>query len=258
MKRYIWRALGFVCVLGIMLCAGTAMAKDDVGAVVAVRGKTVIDRNKLVLEAKVKDTVLLIDTVSTGDASRAKLLFVDDSVLTMGERSKVVIKEFVYSKEKGGKSIFNLIDGKMKSVVGKAGFEVLTPTAVAAARGTVIFFEVGSRDGKLCTTILCTEGEVNASSPDPNIKNTLTLTSDTIVTICEGMPFPATTLRAQSSEKEKMIYDTSLGGYEISMLRPDQVGAGLGRFDLTLPLAPQIPNQQPVSRTPVTIDIIFQ
>jgi hypothetical protein len=55
-----------------------------------------------------------------------------------------------------------------------------------------------------------------------------------------------------------MIRDTSLGGYEISMLRPAQVEAGLGRFDLALPLMPQIPNQQPVSRTPVTIDIIFR
>ena len=258
MKRIIQRALGFMCMLGIILYATTAMAKDDVATVVAVRGKTVIDRNRLVLEAKVKDPVLLVDTVSTGDAARAKLLFVDDSVLTMGEKSKVIIKEFVYSKEKGGKSIFNLIDGKMKSVVGKAGFEVLTPTAVAAARGTVIFFEVGTRDGKMCTTILCTEGEVAASSPNPNVKDTLTLTSDTIVTICEGMPFPATTLRAQSSEKERLIRDTSIGGYEISMLRPAQMETGLRPFDLTLPLVPQIPNQQPVSRTPVTIDIIFK
>ena len=258
MKKSLERALCFICMLGIMLSAATAMAKDDVATVVAIRGKTVIDRNRLVLEAKVKDPVLLVDTVSTGDAARAKLLFVDDSVLTMGEKSKVIIKEFVYSKEKGGKSIFNLIDGKMKSVVGKAGFEVLTPTAVAAARGTVIFFEVGTRDGKLCTTILCTEGEVAASSPDPNVKDTLTLTSDTIVTICEGMPFPATTLRAQNSEKNKMISDTSLGGYEISMLRPAQVETGLRSFDVTLPLVPQIPNQQPVSRTPVTIDLIFR
>ena len=258
MKRSILRAVSLMSVLGIMLFAATAMAKDDVATVVAVRGKTVIDRNRLVLEAKVKDPILLVDTVSTGDASRAKLLFVDDSVLTMGEKSKVIIKEFVYSKEKGGKSIFNLIDGKMKSVVGKAGFEVLTPTAVAAARGTVIFFEVGIRDGKICTTILCTEGEVAASSPDPKVKDSLTLTSDTIVTICEGMPFPATTLRAQSSEKEQLIRDTSLGGYEISMLRPTLMETGLSRFDLALPLVPQIPNQQPVNRTPVTIDLIFK
>ena len=258
MKRSILGIFGFMCVAGIMLCAGAAMAKDDIATMVAVRGRTLIDRNRLVLEAKVKDPVLLVDTVSTGDASRAKLLFVDDSVLTMGEKSKVVIKEFVYSKEKGGKSIFNLIDGKMKSVVGKAGFEVHTPTAVAAARGTVIFFEVGSRDGKLCTTILCTEGEVAASSPDPNVKGTLTLTSDSIVTICEGMPFPASTLRAQSAEKEKMIHDTSIGGYEIAVPRPAQVEAGLRSFDLALPVTPPIPNQQPVNRTPVTIDIIFQ
>jgi hypothetical protein len=258
MKRSGLRTLNSIVIAGILLLASIALAADDIATVVAVRGKTVIDRNRLLLEAKVKDPVLLVDTVSTGDASRTKLLFVDDSVLTMGEKSKVVIKEFVYSKEKGGKSIFNLIDGKMKSVVGKAGFEVHTPTAVAAARGTVIFFEVGPRDGKLCTTILCTEGEVVAASPDPNVKDDLTLTSDTIVTICEGMPFPATTLRPQSAEKETMIRDTSIGGYEIAVPRPAQMEAGLSGFGVTLPLTPPIPNQQPVNRTPVTIDIIFQ
>lgn len=30
-----------------------------------------------------------------------------------------MLKEFRYAKDKGGKAIFNLIDGKMKVVVGK-------------------------------------------------------------------------------------------------------------------------------------------
>jgi hypothetical protein len=72
------------------------------------------------------------------------------------------------------------------------------------------------------------------------------------------MPFPATTLRPQSAEKETMIRDTSIGGYEIAVPRPAQMEAGLSGFGVTLPLTPPIPNQQPVNRTPVTIDIIFQ
>ena len=84
------------------------------------------------------------DTVRTAAGSRVKMKFVDDSVLTLVDNSKLVIKEFLYSKEKGGKSIFNLLDGKMHSIVGKTKFEVQTPTAIAAARGTVIFFQVSS------------------------------------------------------------------------------------------------------------------
>jgi hypothetical protein len=257
MKGFGLRAI-VVIVLSLLAPSGLALARDDVAAVVALRGRTTIDRAKQMIEAKVKDPILLKDTLVTGEAARAKMLFLDDSVLTMGEKSRVVIEEFIYSREKGGKSIFNLLDGKMKSVVGKAGFEVHTPTAVAAARGTVIFFDVEVRDGKLCTTILCTEGEVVAGSADETVKNVVSLTSDTIVTICEGMPFPLTPLRAQSSEKEKMMSDTNIAGYEISMPIPAQGETGLRSFDLSLPLAPQIPNQQPVSRTPVTIDLIFR
>jgi hypothetical protein len=91
------------------------------------------------------------------------MLFIDDSVLTLGEKSKVVVKEYVYSKEKGGKSIFNLIDGKMKAVVGKAKFEVHTPTVVAAARGTVILIETGVRNGVPYTDVISLEGKVEVT-----------------------------------------------------------------------------------------------
>ena len=140
--------------------SGIAVAKDDVGTVVAVRGKAIIDRDKRTIEAKVKDSIFFNDTVSTPAASRAKMLFIDDSILTLGEKSRVVINEFVYSKDKGGRSIIGLIDGKMRSIVGKTNFEVHTPTAVAAARGTIMLFEIGIKDGKKFTTMICHEGRV--------------------------------------------------------------------------------------------------
>jgi len=127
---------------------------------VAIKGKTIIERNRAEHLAKVKDDVLLIDTVATRESAKAKMLFIDDSVLTLGEKTKVVVKEYVYSKEHGGKSIFNLLDGKMKAVVGKAKFEVHTPTAVAAARGTVILIETGIRNGVPFTDVFSIEGEV--------------------------------------------------------------------------------------------------
>ena len=79
------------------------------------------------------------DTVATMKASKAKMLFNDDSILTLGESSKVVIKEYVYNKGKGGTSVFNLLEGKMRSVVGKTKFQIHTPTAVAAAGHGYIF-----------------------------------------------------------------------------------------------------------------------
>lgn len=179
----------------ILMCFLTvpslSFGADIVGAVVALKGNAVIQREATVIEAKLKDSIQLVDVVETKEQARTKMLFLDDSVLTMGEKSKVSIKEFVYSKDKGGRSIFNLIDGKMRAVVGRAGFEVHTPTIVAAARGTVIDFETGILDGKYYTKVTCLEGEVDIRSVDPTITGKILLARGMTVTVVAGQALPA-------------------------------------------------------------------
>lgn len=170
--------------------SGTAIAKEDAGKVLAVKNKAFIERDEKKLTAKVKQGILIQDTVSTMKASKIKMHFIDDSILTLGENSKVVIKEYVYSKDKGGKSIFNLLDGKMKSVVGKTKFEIHTPTAVAAARGTVILSEVGTLGGNQFATFICLEGEVEVASADPGIEGRRLLKPGMRITVFERMPLP--------------------------------------------------------------------
>lgn len=233
--------------------SGVASAKDEVGTMVAIRNKAVIERDKKEMEARVKDGILFIDSVSTFEASRAKMLFIEDSVLTMGEKSRVVIKEFLY-KDGKGKSIFNLLDGKMRAIVGKTDFEVHTPTAVAAARGTVILFETGVRDGRRFTTIICLEGEVNVTSADPGIRGSVTLKAGMMTTVYEGEPLPAPSV-APVEEIERLKMDTEIGTHEISIPTPVEV-----RPELPVPeLAPSIPpvEQQPIPTTPVNIDLTF-
>lgn len=174
--------------------AGMVHAAGDVGAVVALKGGALIEREAKVIEAKLKDGVQLMDSFETKERAKAKMLFVDDSVLTMGEKSKVVIKEFLYSKDKGGKSIFNLIDGKMRSVVGKSEFEVHTPTVVAAARGTVFDCETGKLNEKLFTKCTCYEGVVDIRSIDPTIAGRVSLRAGMTVTVMAGQPVPAPTV----------------------------------------------------------------
>lgn len=183
-----------VLVFVLFAFAGTAHAAGDVGAVVALKGSALIEREAKVIEAKLKDGIQLMDGFETRERAKAKMLFVDDSVLTMGEKSKVVIKEFLYSKDKGGKSIFNLIDGKMRSVVGKSEFEVHTPTVVAAARGTVFDCETGILEGKMFTTCTCYEGIVDIRSIDPTLAGRVALRAGMKVTVMAGQPVPAPTV----------------------------------------------------------------
>lgn len=236
--------------------SGTAVAGDDVATVVAVRGKAAIERDKKEIEARVRDGIFLSDVVLTKEASRIKLLFIDDSVLSLSENSKVAIKEFVYSKEKGGKSIFNLIDGKMRSVVGKTEFEVHTPTAVAAARGTIILFETGLRFGRLFTTIICLEGIVNIMSIDPSIRGMITITPGMMATIVEKEPLPSLPSAAPKTEIERLKKDTNTSHHEGFMHGPAFMSTGAAMLGVDIPHAPQI-NQQPVNKTPVNIHLVF-
>jgi len=252
--------MSLFAVIGVM--PQVAWAKDDVGSVVAVRGKAVIERDRKTFDAKVKDRILLGDTVSTHEASRAKMLFADDSVLTLGEKSTVVIKEFLYGKDKGNKSLFNLIDGKMRSVVGRSGFEVRTPTAAAAARGTIFISEAGVLAGKKFTRLFCLEGLVEAWKVDLLEAEHVTLKAWQMITAVEGEPLTVP-IEFSKEEKERLLKDTDVTDREISIPGPMSIdlswgGLSFGRWRHNIDF-PQLINQPPVQKTttPVTLDVIF-
>lgn len=168
-------------------------AEAEIGRVVAVRGTVSIARAGKSLPATPRTALFLSDTVRTAPASKTKLLFVDDSALTLGEKSTLVVKDFLAGKGgQAGKSLFNLIDGKMRAVVGRTRFEVETPTAVAAARGTVIFFEVGVTDNRPYTLILSLEGEVDVRGVVEGLGDRVMLTPGHMVVVRagEGAPEP--------------------------------------------------------------------
>jgi hypothetical protein len=258
MGKVRWIIVPIVLSFFIFGLSGIALAEDDVGKVVAVRGKAVIDRDKKTIGAEVNDSIFLNDTVSTMEASKAKMLFIDDSVLTLGERSKLVIREFIYSKDKGGSSIFNLIDGKMRSIVGKTKFEVHTPTAVAAARGTVILIDTGEIKGKKFTTFISLEGDVFLMSSYSTIPGSLLLKPGMMVTLSEGEPLPPNTVPAPPDKIKSLSSDTDVG-HEISIPEPAEIKAGPEGFVVEPPPMISLPDQQPggTNNTNVNIDVIF-
>jgi hypothetical protein len=253
-----WITVPIVFLFFVSGLTGIAFAEDEVGKVVAVRGKAVIDREKKTIEAEVNDSIFLNDTVSTMEASRAKMLFIDDSVLTLGEKAKLVIKEFVYSKDKGGKSIFNLIDGKMRSIVGKTEFEIHTPTAVAAARGTIILTETREVDGKIEVTFICLEGGFLLSSSDPNVPGTVEVGAGTMVTMILGEPFPPDIVPTPPDIANRFLSDTDVG-HEISIPGPADISVGPEGIIVEPPPTISLPDQQPsgTNNTNVNINVIF-
>lgn len=157
--------IGMICAVlaALALTAAPAAAVEKAGDVVSVRGKAVIERKAGKVDAKVAAALQESDSVVTRDKARVKMLFRDDSILTLGANSKLVIKKYLYSPEsKRAESIYELADGRLRSVVGSSGFKVTTPTAFAAARGTVFTVSYNMETGT--TEITVVEGSVEVKN----------------------------------------------------------------------------------------------
>ncbi|MFZ3135891.1 MAG: FecR family protein [Thermodesulfovibrionales bacterium] len=249
-------------------------AEDDVGIVVALKGRAEIQRENRKIEAALKGSILLQDTVQTKTASRAKMLFRDDSILTLGENSRVVIKDYLYAEgRKKGKTIFNLMDGKLRSLVGNNEFEVHTPTVVVAARGTYFITWTELEDRVPVSGVTVIEGVVEMWSINTAIKG--------VVKIERGMmskgamnksPTPA--MPAPAALMKELIEATELQGTPEAEKKPvieERKGTGAQpggpgasvREEApsvrreAIPSTPPIQNQEPprLQDTPVRIRI---
>ncbi|MBI5634441.1 MAG: FecR domain-containing protein [Nitrospirae bacterium] len=142
-------------------------ASKEVGNVRELRGAAYILRDKQKNGVQKNEPVFGSDTVNTAEKSRVKLLFIDDSVVMVGENSSFVVSEHL--KDNKNVSVFNLIDGVMNVIVGKSRFEVRTPTAVTAARGTSYLVWVeGNKTGLAVTEGRVDFSEINAA-PDKKV-----------------------------------------------------------------------------------------
>ena len=134
-----------VGIIGVLLLAGLQEATaGEIGVITFVQGSvTLTHLHAPAAPAKFRDDVQFHDIIETQHESRTKALFQDDSMLTVGEQSRIEITEYVFNPHESMRSvIINLVGGKVRALVGKvfaesgSRFEIHTPTAVAAARGT--------------------------------------------------------------------------------------------------------------------------
>jgi hypothetical protein len=89
------------------------------------------------------------ETVRTGDAGKADLVFVDRTNLTVGPTSEVVLDKFVYDPVgSSGKVVLNTTRGAFRFVTGTqdhSAYQLNTPYGSLGVRGTIVKFEVASK-----------------------------------------------------------------------------------------------------------------
>jgi hypothetical protein len=122
--------------------AEPAAAQDPIGSVSRIQGDCagVLDgaSEALVLGA----SVFLDQVVSTGEAARLEVTFVDGTQLTLGERAEMTLDSFVYDPPQGTGQIHLAVVGAFRFVSGQAtklaetDVAVTTPVATIGIRGT--------------------------------------------------------------------------------------------------------------------------
>lgn len=252
-------------IIGVLLISVVSYAQEA-GQVVALKGRATIERERSVFPAVLKQKLLLNDTIRTMEASRAKLLFIDDSLLTLAEKSKLYIKEYIYSEEKKrSKSILNLIDGKMRSLVGNSDFEVHTPTVVVAARGTYFITWVEEEDGIPVSGVYVISGVVDVRNINPAIVGVIRLEGGMMSRVHRDKPpqppthapegmvkelMDATEVKSESKIEEKPIVEKPVSAPEIT---PTEAIGVTEKPPLTQPITNQEPPK--TNLTPVKIRI---
>ncbi len=130
---------------GLLGVAGQALpvaAQERIGVAASVVRQVTGNIGGSVRDLSVGEGVFADETVETGERSNSQLLFRDETTLSIGPSSAVVLDRFVY--DPGGRaSTFSVraARGALRFVSGSsrpAAYEIETPVATIGVRGTIV------------------------------------------------------------------------------------------------------------------------
>jgi len=139
--------LGALCLLA---GAGTAACGETIGVVQTASGDATVTRGESTLPAVPGLKILAGDTLGTGRDGSLGVILHDDSSLSIGPGSRLVLRSFLFSPREGKFDLLARITrGTMAYLSGRIGklapekarFE--TPTATIGIRGTHFAVKVG-------------------------------------------------------------------------------------------------------------------
>jgi hypothetical protein len=132
-----------------------AQERQPAAEIIALVGKAEIKTppESQFRQAKLKDSLYSHDQVRTLDKSRVKLLFKDESILMLGEKTTLDISKFQMDNQgRRQNALFKVLGGTMRFIIHKfykglpPGVEVQGTTAVMGVRGSDCIVEVKSPD----------------------------------------------------------------------------------------------------------------
>ncbi len=114
-----------------------------VGSVNRLKGTASIIRQTRVIPAQIGEKIYMMDSLKTGRDGSMGVIFKDDTLLSIGPESEIIISEFLFSPAEGKLSIVTrLLKGTaiyLTGIIGKLSPESVrfeTPVANIGIRGT--------------------------------------------------------------------------------------------------------------------------
>lgn len=151
---------------GAAMASGPAVAADrDIGVSAIVVSRVDALGGSRDRQLRVGDRVFQNERIETAADGRAQILFLDETSITVGPNSAVVLDTFVFDPDGGRHSVvIEATHGVLRFVSGSGdsrSFQIRTPVATVGVRGTVLDILVAP-DG--ATTVLVVEGAADLAS----------------------------------------------------------------------------------------------
>lgn len=143
------RLLIFCLIMTFMLPCLAMAETSPIGKTKTSKGDVVVIRNARQIPLSFGDKIFQNDTIRTGTASSVGIIFEDNTVLSLGPDSEILIDKYVFAPEQG---IFSMIARMVKGtasylsgIIGKQSPESVklqTPDATIGIRGTHFLVQV--------------------------------------------------------------------------------------------------------------------
>ncbi len=139
-----------LCLVMTILLPCLALGEElPIGKTKTSKGSVFVIRAGKQIPVSVGDKLFQNDTIRTGSASSVGIIFEDNTVLSLGSNSEIVIDEYVFTPEKGAFSmITRMLQGTasyISGIIGRQSPESVrfqTPDATIGIRGTQFLVKV--------------------------------------------------------------------------------------------------------------------
>jgi hypothetical protein len=147
-----WRSAAKSAIVLSLVASLASVARADnsqVAQIKTVHGQAVIVRNGARTAAKIGDPLYEKDTIETGADGSIGITFVDNTVMSSGPNSQIVLEDYKFNSSNfKGSMLTDMKRGTVSMISGDiarsspGAMKVKTPTAILAVRGTRFAIEV--------------------------------------------------------------------------------------------------------------------